>query len=356
MCLITPRKYKHLKRLFLLSKQLLTVESSHAAGTSRGNGLSVSLVLDITSGKDTLDGGVGGTGDGNNIALLVGLDLALDDGGGGDVTNGVEQTVDLEVSLLAGQGVLDLQGVQQLAVSLGLDGHVVEENLDLGVGGQSLGHNGGSSQLVLSDNDVDLGAVLGEEEGLLSGRVSSSDNGERLVSENGDSTVTDSAGRDTLLPVLVLTGQRESLGRGTSGKNNGVGSVGLLVLIELGPVLEGSLGQIDLGDGLGDDLGAESDGLLSHVLHELGAHDSVGEAGEVLNLSGSGELTAGSNAVGHHSLVESGLDLGSRKVDGSGVGGGAGTDDNNWAVGHSGLSCGGERGLGVFNCGCRYGQ
>jgi hypothetical protein len=38
--------------------------------------------------------------------------------------------------------------------------------------------------------------------------------------------------------------------------------------------------------------------------HQLASHDTLGETGEVLNLGGSGQLTAGSNAVGHETLIE----------------------------------------------------
>ena len=110
----------------------------------------------------------------------------------------------------------------------------------------------------------------------------------------------------------------QSLGRGTSSKDDGVGGDGLSVLVPLSPELEGSLGQIDLGDGLCDDLGAKLDGLRSHVVHETGARDSLGETGEVLNVGGGGKLATGSNAVSKHTLVKSGLDLGTGEVDSSG--------------------------------------
>ena len=44
---------------------------------------------------------------------------------------------------------------------------------------------------------------------------------------------------------------------------------------------------------VGDDLGAEPHGLRAHVGHQVGAHDAVGEAREVLDLGGQHELSAG---------------------------------------------------------------
>ena len=43
---------------------------------------------------------------------------------------------------------------------------------------------------------------------------------------------------------------------------------------------------------LGEDLGAEALGLLPEVHHELGAHDAVGEAGEVLDVGRQHQLAA----------------------------------------------------------------
>ena len=43
----------------------------------------------------------------------------------------------------------------------------------------------------------------------------------------------------------------------------------------------------------GDELGAEALGLLAELHHQLGAHDPVGEAGEVLDVGGEHQLAAG---------------------------------------------------------------
>jgi hypothetical protein len=51
--------------------------------------------------------------------------------------------------------------------------------------------------------------------------------------------------------------------------------------------------QVELDDVVVDDLGAELLGLLLHLRHEVGTHDALGEAGEVLDLGGVHELAAG---------------------------------------------------------------
>ena len=94
---------------------------------------------------------------------------------------------------------------------------------------------------------------------LLGGRISTSDDGQRLVSEDWDGTVADRTGGDTALPVGVLSGEEQSFGRSSRGEDDSVGSHEfVLLLLALGPVFEGALGQVDTGDSLGDDVGTKS--------------------------------------------------------------------------------------------------
>ena len=85
-------------------------------------------------------------------------------------------------------------------------------------------------------------------------------------------------------------------------------------------------------DLLGEELGAEAGGLLAEAHHQLGAHDALGEAGEVLDLGGEHELAAGlvAGADGSPSMT-SGREVGAGGVDGGGEAGGAGADDDDVA-------------------------
>lgn len=306
--------------ILMVSEELLGLESSHASGTGAGNGLSVSLVLDVTSGKDTLDVGVCGTRDGLDVAILVHVNLALYKGSGGVVTDGVEETVGLVDLLLPGLVVLDNEVAHEAILTTSdLSGAAVELDGDLGVVEETVGHGSAGTEDIATDEDGNVAGVLGEESSLLSGRITTADNEERLVAEDGDGPVADSAGGDTVLPVLVLAREVKTAGRGAGGDDNGVGGVCLLGG-ELGAVLEGAGGEIEGGDGVGDNFCAEALGLGSHVVHQLAAHDTLGETGEVLNLGGSGQLTTSSNAIGHETLIKNGLQLSSRQVDSSCVG------------------------------------
>lgn len=69
-----------------LRDQPLSLKRGHTSRPGRRDGLSVLLVLDITSGKDALDGRLGGTGDSPDVAVVVEDDLRLDQGGSGLVS------------------------------------------------------------------------------------------------------------------------------------------------------------------------------------------------------------------------------------------------------------------------------
>lgn len=66
-----------------LCNQPLSLQRRHTARTGRRDGLAVLLVLDVAGGEHALDGCLGGTGYGLNVAVCVEGELGLDEGGGG---------------------------------------------------------------------------------------------------------------------------------------------------------------------------------------------------------------------------------------------------------------------------------
>lgn len=331
------RRCMHLERsvgLATLSDELLGIQSGNAASAGTGDGLAVTLVLDITASKDTLHAGEAGTGLSDNVSILIEVKLALDEGVGRVVSNSVEQTVSIDDLLLVGNDVLNTKVGHQavgLVLTEDLSGNGVEAHSTLGVSEQTLSHNLGSAELVLADEDGHVGTVLGEEHGLLGGGVTTTNNVQGLVTEDGHGTVADGTGADSVLPVGLFTGQVQAASVGAGGDDDSVGCAGGCVVgavAPLGPHLEGPLRKIQLGDCLSDDLRAEALGLGAHVVHQLGAADALGESREILDVSGRCELATGSSAVSEHTLVENGLELSAGKVDGGGVRTRAGAD--NW--------------------------
>lgn len=243
------------------------------------------------------------------------------------MANGIEQATGLESLLLAGLDVPDDQVAHEaLVVALDLDTRGVPLDCDVLVVLEPLGHDVAGSEHIPANEHGHVAGISGQEHGLFGGRVSATDHDQVLLPEDGGGTVAHGTGRDSVVPVLVLAREVQAAGDRAGGKDDSVGGV-LGVRVPLGGELEGPLGEVQLGDSLADDLCAEALGLLPHGVHELAPHYAVGEAGEVLDVGGGGQLATGCDAVGHEAFVEGGLDIGSGQVDGGCVGGGPGADD-----------------------------
>ena len=111
---------------------------------------------------------------------------------------------------------------------------------------------------------------------------------------------------------LLFTRNAQVAGCGAHCQHDGVRLVGLAVHDDL---LDRA-GEVEFLDVLGADVGAEALGLLAHLVHQVGAHDSLTESGEVLDLGGGHE---GATELGPLELQR--FEFRARGVDGSGVSG-----------------------------------
>ena len=107
----------------------------------------------------------------------------------------------------------------------------------------------------------------------------------------------------------LLGGKAEPAGRGAGSDDEGAGVDDGLAEVKL----EGRLAEIDGGEMGHAEFGAKADGLLLHVLDELGTLDALGPAGKVFDQRGDGELAAGLVA-----FENEGLEVGARCVNGGG--------------------------------------
>lgn len=178
-------------------------------------------------------------------------------------------------------------------------------------------------------DDVDFGAILGEKGGFFHGGIAAADHRQRLVTEDRRGAVAYSAGRNPSVPESAgaFAGAREveALGDGAGGHDDGVSEYELGVGEDFKRRHRSR--EIDTRDRLGEDLSAEAEGLAAEAVGEFASEDAFGETGEVFDVGGSGELAAGGDVVGHPALEEDRLQLGPSRVYGSGVGGGAASDD-----------------------------
>jgi len=90
-------------------------------------------------------------------------------------------------------------------------------------------------------------------------------------------------------------------------------------------------GEVDVGDVVSDQLGPETLRLLAQVVHEVGSHDAVREAREVLYIGGVHQRATSC----HRALEHQRCQIGTRGVDGRCITSRAGADDDHVAgVGH----------------------
>ncbi len=238
--------------------------------------------------------------------------------------DGEEEPLHVEALLTLALGALDGDRLEEVRPGCLLE-LMVPDDLDLRVVEGPLLHDLRSAELVAAMDEVDLLAVFGEERRLLDRRVAAADHRQVLLAEHGQRAIADRASADAAHPELTVVGAGyvEPL-RGRARRED---DALRLPALRVRLVLEGVRGEVDRIDGLGDDGGPEALGLLAHRIHELGAHDPFGETGEVLHIRGGRELSAGGDTRGHEALEHHGLELGASGVDGSGMGGGAGPDD-----------------------------
>ena len=183
--------------------------------------------------------------------------------------HGIKQPIGLQLLLVTRPHVLDRQMRHQAARLLfALDPrrHRVVAHRDFRVRGQPLGHRLARAQGALAHQHRHVAAVFGQEHGFFGGGVAAADDDERFVAENGHGAVADGARADAVLPVFVLAGEVEAAGGGAGGNDEGVGGVGGGggAVGVFAPEFEGARGEVDSGDGFGDDFGAEAFGLGAH--------------------------------------------------------------------------------------------
>src|SRR3954452_18440810 len=299
-----------------LGEPALGVNRRSGTRAGRGDGLAVDVVDDVAAGEDAVDVGAGAGVLDLDVALVVELELPGEQLAAGVVTDGHEQPADVQNlggtrvdvgDLDAGNGVLALHVGDLLA----------EGPADLLVVLRALLHDLRGAELVAPVDDGHALGEAGEEGGLLHGGVAPTDDHNVLVAE--EEAVAGGTGRHPAAQQALLVVQAQVPVLGARGHDDRVGPV--LLAADLDD-LRGS-GEVDLGDVAGDQLGPESLGLGAHVVHELRALDALGEAGEVLDV-GSGHERAAELRTLEHQRVE----VRTGGVDGSGVPGGTGPDDD----------------------------
>ena len=180
-----------------------------------------------------------------------------------------------------------------------------------------LEHDPRGAELVAAVDQGDAAGEPGQEGGLLHRGVTTADDGDVLVTE--EEPVAGGAGAHAHAEQLVLAGNAEVAGRGAHREDDGAG---LVRLVADGDRLDRPV-QRHRVDVLHPQVGAEPQGLFAHLVHQLRPGDAVAEAGVVLHL-GRGHQ----RATELRALEDQRRQLGARGIDGRGVAGRPGADDD----------------------------
>ena len=237
------------------------------------------------------------------------------------MADGDEQTVHRLIVQRAGDGVAQLHAGDALglfaAQHFGDFGVVQHPDLGIGVQARLVGLVG--AQEIAAMHQRHLVGEVGEEHGFFNGRVAAADHRHFLAAI--EKAVAGGAGRHAEALILAFAFQPQPVGGCAGGDHQRIGGVDVAAVA---PQREGAARQVDLCDGVADELGAQILGLFLHLVHQPGALNGVREAGIVFDLCGDGELAAGLDARDQRRLQH-----GAGGVDrGSAAGGAAAQNDH----------------------------
>ena len=308
-------------------QKALGVQRRHAAGTCAGDGLAVDVVLHVTGSEHAGHTGLGGKALestlGHDIAVVHGQ-LTLEDLGIGRMADGNKAALQRDVFQRAGGGAFETDAGNTTVVAQhffqGLKGF--ELNLARGHFFHQLVHQDGLGlELVAAVHQVHLAGDVGQIERLFHRRVAAAHNTAHLVAV--EKAVAGGAARHAAAHEGRLGGQAQVLGRGAGGQNQGVAGVSGVVALER----EGALAQVYGVDVVKNDFGFETLCVLQKALHQFRALHAVDVGRPVVHLGGGHELAALGHAGDQHRVQ-----IGARGVDGSGVTGRPGAQDQNPCV------------------------
>jgi len=199
-----------------------------------------------------------------------------------------------------------------------LDGDVAAA----GLGDELVGQDLLGTELVAPVNEGNVAGDVGEVEGFLHGGVAAANDRHGLSPV--EEAVAGGTGRDPFPLEGLFGGEPQIPGRGAGGDDKRIAGVYAAVPLQA----EGSLAKVGLVDVVRDHGGIEPLGMLAHPLHELGPLDAARVAGPVVHLGGGHELPP---------LLEAGDESWAQVcpggVDGGGVAGGAGAENNEPVMG-----------------------
>lgn len=289
-----------------------------AAHRGGGDCLAVARVGAVAGDKDAGDFGADlRAGLRDEIAIFVGFEKCREGRCVGCVTDGDEDTFEGKCRFGFCFDVLEAESGD---FGFAFDGkrNGVPVNLNFGIIGNALRHDFRGAECVAAVDEMNFRGEMREKVRFFAGGVAAAENGDFDIAVKR--AVTGGAGADTFASEEVFLAGNASDARGRAGcDDDGFGldfSRGQFYPIR-------SRGEIDRLDGVGLNAGAEFFGLLAHVVCEGESVDAVGKSGEVFNVGGDGELSAGLSA-----LDDEGAEICAGGINAGGETGASGADDD----------------------------
>ena len=247
------------------------------------------------------------------------------------MADGDEDAVDVHGGLVAGLGIgqLRMGDTERVVVAHHLDEVVIPEDLDLRILEQALLQDLLGPQLVAAMHQGHLVREVGQIERFLDGRIAAADH-DHVLAAIEEAVAGGASGYAEALK-LVLRGQAQPARLRTGGDDERVRQI-LVAAIAFQP--ERALGEVRLDNGVRGDLRAHMLGLGAHLFHQPRALDHFGEARVVLHIGGDGHLAAGLDAFDQQRFQH-----GAGRVDGRGVAGRTGADDDHLFVAGTHWTC-----------------
>jgi hypothetical protein len=176
----------------------------------------------------------------------------------------------------------------------------------------------------------------------LNGCIAAADDGDRLVAV--EKAIAGGAGRNALAHEFFFGGQAKILGRCAGRDNQRVAGIGAGVADQR----EGLFGQLGGVNVIEDDFGVEALGVRFKAGHQFRALHAVGIGGPIVDIGGGHQLAALGHAGDHHRFQ-----IGAGGIDGGGIAGGAGTQDQDTCVGGCGAHGGAVNGENPISLTCQ---
>src|SRR5579885_3118954 len=259
--------------------------------TRGGNCLAIAVVGDITGGKDT--GNIRHCIlSGNNIALFIHVDEALEQAGIRLVSNRQEQPLRWQDIFLAIFHIAQSYPVHGI-IAQDLNHFRIPDKADLWILEGAVLHNLAGAQAIASMYDRDMAGIARQERRLFQRRIAAADDYYILVAE--EKSITGRAGADAASLQASLAWQAQPFRARSSGNNDGASCI----IARIGSNFKWPLTEVDRAHIFGDHLGTEAPGLHLEFFHHRRSQNALFKARIILYLAGQHQLPAYLVALKH---------------------------------------------------------